>query len=538
MFSPELLGDGMKVSKSMMMNHKERGFTRLSKRLVLALAAALVLTGCSSGGESATSEITIVLPEEPRSLASWNAYSNDGHPILRNIGEALVNRDPVSNELVGELATSWEQVDPKNWQFTLREGVTFTDGTPFNAEAAAAGLNYVLSEANAFPMRNFLGSQTTASAVSEYLLNVATVDPDPILDLRLYFVTIPQAAAIAADPASYETNPIGTGPYKLTSWTRGESIVLEQNTDWWGNSSPDDAKGTQSIAKATYVFRTEQTVRSAMVEAGEADFSRWISPEDCDAGVVVCLGGATVETGILRLDNVHPAMKDLRVRTAMALAFDKQEVMDLIGGGDPVPQIVGPSALGFNDDLEPFAKDVEKAKALIAEAKAAGVNVSAPITVAARTGFVANGQEALTYIADAFNAIGLTAKTTMLDTAAAEKQWTMGYKNIPKDRGWAGFWFHGNELMDYSASVGSYYACNGPVSAYCNPKVDALYKEALQATGQDRDTKLAAIAAFVYNDAAVIPVGQPLFYFGLSDKINWAPRMDGFILLKEISFKS
>jgi peptide/nickel transport system substrate-binding protein len=65
-----------------------------------------------------------------------------------------------------------------------------------------------------------------------------------------------------------------------------------------------------------------------------------------------------------------------------------------------------------------------------------------------------------------------------------------------------------------------------------------MYKEALQATGQDRDTKLAAIAAFVYDDVAVIPVGQPLFYFGMSAKINWTPRMDGFILLKEISFNS
>jgi peptide/nickel transport system substrate-binding protein len=224
-------------------------------------------------------------------------------------------------------------------------------------------------------------------------------------------VTIPQAAAIAADPASYETNPIGTGPYKLTSWTRGESIVLEQNTDWWGISSPDDAKGTQSIAKATYVFRTEQTVRSAMVEAGEADFSRWISPEDCDAGVVVCLGGATVETGILRLDNVHPAMKDLRVRTAMALAFDKQEVMDLIGGGDPVPQIVGPSALGYNDDLAPFAKDVEKAKALIAEAKAALAKID--------EGFAVRRKSALETVNRYKGEVGLTTEGTKSDTSGS-----------------------------------------------------------------------------------------------------------------------
>lgn len=536
-------------------------FSRRS-RLSLVLGAigisALVLSACASapegggsedtGGDSGEStetaaaggsEITIVLPEEPRNLAAWNAYGNDGFPILRNTHEALVNRDPDTNELVGELASSWEQVDDTNWQFTLREGVTFHDGTPFNAEAAAAGLNYVLSEENGFPVRNFLGSQTNATAASEYVLNVETVDPDPILDLRLYFVAIPSYAAIEADPDSFESNPVGTGPYVLDEWNRGTSITLSANPDWWGNAAGDEAKGTQNISSATFLFRPEPTVRSAMVASGEADFARWITPEDCDAASdYTCVGGPTVETAILRLDTPHIAMSDVRVRQAVALSFDKEVIMnDILGGGATVPQIVAPTTLGFNDSLEPFAYDPERASALVAEAAADGVDVSAEIVVAAREGFIPKAGEITTLIADGLNAIGLNATTAVLETAPAEEQWSLGFENIPDDRGWAGFWFHGNELFDYSASVGGYYTCDGAPSAYCNPTVDSLYAEALQLSGDERDSKLQEIAAIVYDDAAIVPVGQPSFFFGLGDRVDWEPRADGFILLKEITLQ-
>lgn len=529
--------------------------SRLTLLLGVVSISALALAGCAGGAETSSTgdtsggdsssagstdtEITIVLPEEPRSLASWNAYSNDGFPILRNVGEGLINRDPVTNELVPELATAWEQVDPNNWQFTLREGVSFHDGTPFNAETAAAGLNYVLSEENGFPMRNFLGSQTNATAAGEYLLNVETVDPDPILDLRLYFVTIPSFPAIEADLAGYETNPVGTGPYMLDEWNRGTSITLVPNPDWWGNSAGDEAKGTQQITKANFEFRSEPTVRSAMVSAGEADFARWITTEDCDAASdYVCVGGPTVETAILRLDTPHIAMSDVRVREAVALAFDKEAIMDdILGGGITVPQIVAPTTLGFNDSLVPYPYDPERAAELVAEAAADGVDVSAEIVVAAREGFIPKAGEITTLIADSLNAVGLNATTSVLETAPAEEQWTLGNENIPEDRGWAGFWFHGNELFDYSASVGGYYACNGPVSAYCDENVDALYRDALQLSGEERDIKLQEIAEYVYNDVAIVPVGQPSFFFGLGDRVDWEPRADGFILLKEITLQ-
>lgn len=504
-------------------------------------AAVMVLTACSggtggNGGDGGdSSEITIALGEEPRTLASWNAYSNDGHPILRNVGEALLNRDPETAELVPELATEWSQVDDLNWSFTLREGVKFHNGKDFNAQAAADALNYVLDADNAFPMRTFLGPNVTFTATDEFTLNAETETPDPILPTRLYFVTIPEPSQIKDDPAAYETNPIGTGPYKFVSWERGQNIVLEANPDWWGLTDTDDARGTQEIQKATYLFRPETAVRAAMVGQGEADLVNRITTEQCDDSPK-CESTPTVEMVLLRLDTPNPTLGDLRIRQAISMAFDKDVVMnDLGGGGDLFGQIVGSAAVGYAD-LEPYPYDPEKAKELVAEAAADGVDVTVPLQVNAREGYILRANEQIQYIADQLVAIGLTGATSgMYETAAFEEQWTMGYDNIPPERGLLGLQQHGNELMDFSQSIAGYYSCDGATSAFCDPELDKMYVEANAATGDDRQAKLAAIAEFVYDEVPVIPIGAPSFNFGLVEDLNWTPRMDGFILLKEMT---
>jgi peptide/nickel transport system substrate-binding protein len=504
-------------------------------------ASALVLVGCAPAGEEPAGDsdtgVVIALPEEPRSLASWNAYSNDGFPVLRNIGEALLNRDPVTYELVPELATAWEQSeDLLSWDFTIREGVTFHDGSELTAESAAAALNYVLNPDNAFPMRTFLGPDVVFSALDDMTVRAATEVPDPILPTRLYFVTIPSIEAIEADEAAYETNPIGTGPYKLDVWDRGERIVLVKNDDWWGADSPD-AAGAQEITQAEFIFRGETEVRNSLVTTGEADVARWITGEQCVAAAF-CESTPTVETVIVRIDTPNPTLSDLRVREAIALSFDKDVILnDILGGGEATGQIVGPAVTGYAG-LDPFPLDMERAKALIAEAAADGVDVTIPIQVTARDGFILRANEALQIVTAGMVEAGLTGATSsLLETAAFEEQWTIGYDNIPADRAWVGLQQHGNELLDFSGSINGYYSCDGRTSAFCDPVVEELYTNALQAVGDDRQAKLAEIAEYVYEQVPVVPVGQPAFNFGLSDRIEWKPRFDGFILLKEMSLK-
>ena len=313
--------------------------------------------------------------------------------------------------------------------------------------------------------------------------------------------------------------------------------MLVPNDEWWGKDAADSG-GKQTITKATYVFRPETEVRAAMVQRGEADLAPKLSKEQCDASPK-CESTPTVETVILRIDTKNPALEDLRVRQAISMAFNKEQIMnDILGGGRVVGQIVGPSAVGYAD-LPPYPYDPEKAKALIAAAKADGVDVTEPITVSAREGYILRANEVVQLIAESLKSIGMTGVTSETqETAAFEQQWTMGYQNIPQDRTLLGLQQHGQELMDYSGSVVSYYSCEGNTSAYCDPELEKMYAAAVGTSGDARQQALANIAKYVYDQVAVVPIGQPNFNFGLADRLNWKPRIDGFILLKEMTLNN
>jgi peptide/nickel transport system substrate-binding protein len=522
---------------------------KLSRRQLVQRGAALGLSASAIGitlrgatpgviaqAAQPSGKIVISLAAEPATMENWNAYSLDGHPVLRNIFEALLNRNPESNELVGELATAWDWQDDHTLRFTLRDGVTFHDGTSLTPENAADGLNYTWSAENAFDIIQFMGPQITAKAVDEKTLDVSTAEPDPILPARLYFSPLPNMTQVKDRPDSLPNEASGTGPYKFVEWVRGDHISLTAYPDWWGNKDSDAALGKQSIKDVEYVWRTESSVRAAQVNAGEVQIARLLAPEDC-ATTPVCDESPSVETVFLRLDTMNPVMADIRVREAIGLAVDKERlVQEIFGGGEVATQLVGPSATGYNPDLKALPYDMDRAKELVAEAKADGVPVDMTITVAVRRGAYPRNEELGEYVANQLNEIGLNAKTEVIEHAAYQEQYVMPYDQIPKDRGWIGTLSHGNEMMDVSQTFSGYYRCDGGVSTFCDPKIDAMTDDAAAVTGEERGPKLAAVTAAYMKEIPVIPIVHlPLFY-GVAANLNWKPRLDGFKLVKEMSY--
>jgi peptide/nickel transport system substrate-binding protein len=343
----------------------------MTRRELVARGAALGLSASAIGmalraapetalaqAAEPAGQITISLSAEPATLENWNAYSLDGHPVLRNIFEALLNRDPATNELVGELATAWEWTDDRTVRFTLRDGVTFHDGSPLNGQVAADGVNFTWSSENAFDITQFMGPQISAVVVDEMTIDVSTEEPDPILPARLYFAPLPNMVQVEERPDSLPNEPIGTGPYQFVEWVRGDHISLTAYPEWWGNSDPEAAFGQQSIKDVQYVWRPESTVRAAQVTAGEAQIGRFLAPDDC-ASTPVCLESPSVETIFLRLDTMHPVMGDIRIREAIGLAVDKESLVNQIfGGGEVATQLVGPSSVGYNEELTALGYDM------------------------------------------------------------------------------------------------------------------------------------------------------------------------------------
>lgn len=518
-------------------NYSRRQIVGRAAALGVTLPAASLMLGSVSGAMAQetepTGKIVLVMTVEPDTLENWRAYSTDGHPVLRNVQEALLNRDPVTNELVGELATSWEQVDDVTWRFHLREGVTFHNGEAFNADVAAFGINYTWSPENNFQIYQYVGPDMTATAVDEYTLDVVTEAPDPILPSRLYFSPLPSKKQVEEAPETLPDNPIGTGPYVFKEWNRGQYILMEANPDWWGHTA-EDAHGEVTIKEAEWVFRAESSVRASMVVTGEAHFARFLAPED-NATTPQPKTASSVETIFLRLDTMHPAMSDIRIRQAIGEAVDKQGIADqLFGGGEPASQLVGPSATGYNDELEPYPYDMDHAKQLVEEAAADGVDVSAPITVATRQGIYLRNDEFAEYVANQLNEIGLSAHSEVIEIAQYNEQFDVNYHDVPEDRGWIATNPHGNEIMDVSSTAQAYYSCDGGSSTYCNPELDEALDAAIPLTGEERQEALAEVTRMYYEDYGSIPVIHMPLNYGLAAELSWEPRLDGFILLKEM----
>jgi peptide/nickel transport system substrate-binding protein len=516
-----------------------RELMRRGTALGLSIPAAGSILGMQVIGANAqatepTGKLVISMSVEPDTLENWKAYSTDGHPILRNVQEALLNRDPVTNELVGELATAWEQTEDRTWRFTLREGVTFHNGDPFNAEVAAFGINYTWSPENEFEIYQFVGPDMTATAVDEYTLDVTTELPDPILPSRLYFSPFPNMIQVQERPDSLVTEPIGTGPYSFVAWNRGENIQITANPDWWGNSA-EDAGGTVTIKDCEFVFRAESAVRASQVTAGEAQIGRFLAPEDC-ATTPNCQSVSSVETIFLRLDTNHVAMKDIRIRQAIAYSVDKQAIADeLFGGGEPASQLVGPSATGYNPNLQPYPFDMDQAKALVEEAAADGVPVDAEVVVVTREGIYLRNDELAEYVASQLREIGLNARSEVIEPALYNPDYSSNIKDVSETRGWITTNPHGNEIMDASATAASYYTCDGAASVYCDPELDAALETALPLTGEERVAALNVVQQMFYDAYASVPIIHMPLNYGLAANLQWTPRLDAFMLLKEMT---
>jgi peptide/nickel transport system substrate-binding protein len=241
--------------------------------------------------------------------------------------------------------------------------------------------------------------------------------------------------------------------------------------------------------------------------------------------------------GTLRLDTVHPTLGDIRIRQAIAHAIDTRQIVDAVfAGGEVATQLVGPSAAGYNPDLQPTPYDPERARALVEEAAADGVDVTLPIVVAVRRGSYPRAEELGEFIAGALTEIGLNATTEVIEHAAYQEQFVLPYDQIPEDRGWIGTLSHGNELMDAGLTAASWYRCDGGVATYCNEELDAMIDAANPLTGEERAAAFAEITRVFQEGFSVIPIVHLAFFYGTTEDLVWEPRLDGFMLVKEMAY--
>ncbi|MEN2742470.1 ABC transporter substrate-binding protein [Microbacterium sp. X-17] len=347
-------------------------FPRAAAVSIIA-AVALLVSGCAGAGasQSGTSEsLTLGAVVQPASLDAANASWGDRAPFYQAVYDTLLLAQP-DGTLAPFLATSWEYNDD-NTKLTLhlRDGVTFSDGTPLNAAAVKTSLERF--KAGSGPDASYLTSLDSVTAVDDSTVVLNLSQPDPAM---LNYLS--RSAGLVGSPAlatsaDANTDPIGSGPYILDTGRTviGSSYVYTRNPNYWNPA-------LQHYNELTIRVLQDPTAGLNAIRSNEIDALRLLSNDSL--GEIQNVGWKvypleTEVTGLLLFDRagaLNPALADVRVRQAINYALDRQGLLRALqsGLGTVTEQMFPPTSSAFDPALDQtYPYDPARARELLAEA--------------------------------------------------------------------------------------------------------------------------------------------------------------------------
>ncbi|MEO9220498.1 MAG: ABC transporter substrate-binding protein [Mycobacteriaceae bacterium] len=332
---------------------------------------AVGLGACSGGGTSgvAPGAQAIRVGVDALPAAKGNPFNSVGSPGIYTLAAIY---DPLTfvdqdGSVKPWLATAWKNTSPTTWNFTLREGVKFSNGEALDAQGVADVVNFVKTNAEvskqavAGDLRNIV----VAKALDPSTVEVSTSVPDPILPNELTELYIPAPKALISQGIQAITNePVGTGPFKVTNWGANK-VALAAFTGSW---RPPKV-GTLEIQGLP-----DPAARLQALQSGQIDMITGVSPDQVSqltgqTKVDVTKGNQVMSLAFINTKG-QTALNDQRVRQALNYAVDKEAMARdlLLGKGEATGQGATPRAVGYNPDVAPYAHDTTKAKQLLTEA--------------------------------------------------------------------------------------------------------------------------------------------------------------------------
>ncbi len=352
----------------------------------------------------------------------------------------------------------------------------------------------------------------TLNAVDSHTLDITTDKPAPILPTMMVPLTIMSPNTPMGEMSRH---PIGTGPYVFVNWEPGVEINLKRFDDYWGEPP--------EVENARYVWRNESSVRAAMVDVGEADLAPNIAVQDA-TNPKTDLSYPNSETTRLRIDVDQPPLDDRRVREALNLALDREALRGSVFSKDvePATQLIMPSINGHNHDLKVWPYDPDRARQLLAEAKADGVPVDNKITIIGRIGVYPGSTESLEAIMAMLMDVGFNVELKMLEVAQHVRYLQKPFPEprspiIQQDQ-------HDNNSGDAVFTVFYKYHTDGANSVLHDDKLDSVIEQASAAVGDERVTLWNEAFKIINDDIiADVPLFHMVGYARVGPRISYNP---------------
>jgi peptide/nickel transport system substrate-binding protein len=503
----------------------------VSARALLAVAA-LVLASCTpaspSGGTGTTSgpatagqptsggTLTIGTSQDVLTLDIPNYRSTQDLLIGGLIFDSLLTYDKDAKLQPG-LAESWKQVDTTTYEFKLRKGVKFHDGTPADAEAVKKHFEWAKTQLKGQRFYSMITSITTEG--SETVTFKLDKPYTPFIS-NIAFATgaVMSPAAVAKFDKEKELprNPVGTGPYKLSEWVATQRMVLERNPDYWGPAP--------KLNKIVIRYIQDESTRMAALEAGEVDVIQNAPPHRAaelkSSQKLQLLTGPYAQVFWLGFTHTNPLLADVRVRQAIASVVDRETLVKNVAEGMPrlasgfVPPELAPPVAA------PARVDMAKAKELLAQA---GHPNGFRIDLWTTNGVYLRDKEIAEALQAPLKSIGVDAQVKVMEYAAfadgmARHEaglFTLGWAHTPAPDSLLRGVFLGSSAANWSG--------------YKNAKVDELIEKAVvQSSYEDAVKVWQEVEQTLAQDVAGVPIYWSTLLYAASTKVHdFAPTPFG-----------
>lgn len=537
--------------------------------LICLSIAVLGISGCSSSngtetksstgtvtsatqavpdGRSANSDIIAATDQDLITLDPHDATKTMDGAVQRMIMDGFFGFDSEMN-VVNMLATGYEaNEDATEFIIPLRKGVSFTDGTAWNAEAAKTNLDRMADQSLGLKRNGLFTMIDTTEILDEYTIKITLK-----YSFGAFVNTLAHPAGAMISPVQIKagkeacaSNPVGTGQYKFVEWRPGESWKLELNEEWWGYSAElnggtplvDPKAGFSSI---TFKPVTESATRVAMIQSGDVDYIFPVPAEsyqvlEADSNVNV-YGDESITMYYVYMNTQKAALSDLRVRQALNYAINKEAYVAVVYNGlaSPAASYMSP-AVQFYAEQPAYEYDVEKAKKLLAEA-----GYGDGLTLKGLTTNTSTSIKYAEFVQQQLAMVGITVTIEPLETGTFSEQvnnHTGGGSSAPYDIVFYG-WSPSTGDADWvlRAIFSSTLAPpNGSAYSYFeNEEFEQAIQDGLNSANLEvRANAYARAQQILWEQCPAVPMGSVYNTYATSSRISNVGRLkDGGIYFRE-----
>lgn len=486
-----------------------------------AQAKAKLVNGGGTAPAGIAGEVKIALAFDPASLDPIGTYTLNNGRWQENVFSPLVWRDtnlvlydgkdghPQPSEGFG-LAESWQYLDDKTLEMKLRTGVTFHNGETFDATSVQSTFTRLLDKANKSPQTFNYTSIDTVEVVDPRTVKFHFKEVDPVMITKLagYGAFITPANA-TKDATKYAAEAPGTGPYKVTKYTKDNQLVLDAWDGYWGPRKPH-------IKTLTYRIIPDDNTRLSEFLAGSVDvLTLNVSQASAAKGnpnvSIVDIGVPTVSG--LRLDAKQAPTDKREVRQAIAHALDMKTIISTILGGYATQVGVWQSPFSFGfEDLPPYTYDPAKSKDLL---KTAGVTTPVKVTYDV-IGADTQAKEMANAVKTMLDAVGFQVDIRLRERATFFSDYQAGKLGNIVPFGWGGW------TLDYDNTYYSMHFTGQSYNpSYSNPAVDKLLNEERGTLDQAKRLQVAKeVNKLLYDDAIDVGLYQNTYVWGISNRVR------------------